>query len=267
MVKRSKFFCLFYVMLVVVAIFLSGCGLGIKSSPPPMVEDTEEEGFTPNYTSYIDGIGCSHVTKIMLVKQGRDNLGLAIGSFMTARNYQKNRTISATLDQLMGSVNWYCMENPQQSLTSALITIDKDLDKGLLKQAKPSGEKLMLTAVKPASKEPAKKTVKRQVVPAKKRQQVATKAKVKKQANLLPKRDPGGSHVVQVMSTQVLQEAVTFTQTLRKKGLPSYIVSVDLGPKGAWNRVLVGPYSNQEAAEKVARVLGKLKYNAFVRLR
>jgi cell division protein FtsN len=54
--------------------------------------------------------------------------------------------------------------------------------------------------------------------------------------------------VIQAISTSKRQEAMTARNTFIDQGLPAGIFEVDLGEKGKWYRVYIGPYDSEEEA-------------------
>jgi len=71
------------------------------------------------------------------------------------------------------------------------------------------------------------------------------------QAQSLVQRKTGsGAYAIQESSFQSRHKAERRAQHLEKKGLPVRVVSTDLGDKGKWYRVLVGPYASVDAARK-----------------
>ena len=67
----------------------------------------------------------------------------------------------------------------------------------------------------------------------------------------LPTVDPQGSFSVQVGSFAAAADAGKLKQQLVKKGYPAFMVEADLGNKGIWYRVRVGPYANGEKAKSM----------------
>ncbi len=66
------------------------------------------------------------------------------------------------------------------------------------------------------------------------------------------------SHVLQVASFKSPDEAGILLRRLEKKGYQPYIQQADLGSKGIWFRVFLGPYTSQEQA-KLAGISLKTK--------
>ena len=64
----------------------------------------------------------------------------------------------------------------------------------------------------------------------------------------MPKVVKGGDWVVQLFSSQSAADAGILRDKLNAKGYPAYIAEADLGTKGIWYRVLLGPYADKEAA-------------------
>jgi DedD protein len=78
----------------------------------------------------------------------------------------------------------------------------------------------------------------------------------------------GGALVVQAASFRTPEDAGTLKDKLTKKGFVAYIQKADLGAKGTWYRVLVGPYDDTEAAGKAAeRLKAEYHLSALVRKR
>ena len=81
----------------------------------------------------------------------------------------------------------------------------------------------------------------------------------------LPKRVAGGSHAVQIGSFSAAKDAIALKDKLLKEGYPAFMVEADLGAKGLWYRVRVGPYADAEQAKVAQRVLEKKeKIKGFV---
>jgi len=70
-----------------------------------------------------------------------------------------------------------------------------------------------------------------------------------------PAGNPGSGYVLQVASFRDAEGAEAFRQKLAAKGYPQYTESADLGAKGTWYRVYVGPVASKEAAEAQSRRL------------
>ncbi len=114
-------------------------------------------------------------------------------------------------------------------------------------------------SVKPASKEPPP-----QATPVPKREPVARTAPAP-QPDKAPAIDQEGRFVVQVGSFRSLDDARTLSGRLEKKNFPVFIQQADLGAKGVWHRVRIGPYAESAAAQKVvARLKREENIDAFV---
>ncbi len=111
--------------------------------------------------------------------------------------------------------------------------------------------------------------------------EVKTKAEAKPaslQLESLPKPKPkpttapaistDGNFVVQVASFRTSEDAGKLADRLKIYQLTTFIESADLGKKGVWYRVLVGPYENREKADQTAALLKeKERLSALVRQR
>ncbi|MBE0501827.1 MAG: SPOR domain-containing protein [Desulfuromonadales bacterium] len=74
------------------------------------------------------------------------------------------------------------------------------------------------------------------------------------------------SHVLQIASFRSPDEAGILVRRLEKNGYQPYIQQADLGSKGIWYRVFLGPYSSQEQAQTAAISLkAKEKLDSLVR--
>ncbi len=73
----------------------------------------------------------------------------------------------------------------------------------------------------------------------------------------LPVAVSGGSHAVQVGSFNAEKDARALQQKLMKKNYPAFVADADLGAKGRWFRVRVGPYADSDAANQVQKVLAE----------
>lgn len=94
------------------------------------------------------------------------------------------------------------------------------------------------TEVVPASVKPAPAKVTTSVKPTAK---IATTAKV-----------TAAPHVLQISSFRSPDEAGILVRRLEKKNYKPYIQQVDLGSKGVWYRVFLGPYASKEKAKTAA---------------
>jgi cell division septation protein DedD len=76
-------------------------------------------------------------------------------------------------------------------------------------------------------------------------------------ATILPAPDPKGSYAVQVGSFAAAGDAGAFRKKLLAKDYPAFVVEADLGAKGLWYRVKLGPYADAAAAKTVLQVVDK----------
>jgi cell division septation protein DedD len=82
-----------------------------------------------------------------------------------------------------------------------------------------------------------------------------------------PKASAGGSLVVQVAATRDQAEARRMVDRLKGKGYAASAERADLGAKGIWYRVSVGPYADRATADKAAAQLKQMKFSPMVRNR
>jgi len=87
-------------------------------------------------------------------------------------------------------------------------------------------------------------------------------------SRLRPEDDGEGAYLVQVASFRQAADAASLAERLAFKKYPAYAQEVDLGAKGVWHRVFVGPYpGNEEAARVVQRLQAEDKLTALIRKR
>ncbi len=80
-----------------------------------------------------------------------------------------------------------------------------------------------------------------------------------------PQVTSGGSHAVQIGSFGSAADAIALKKRLLQKNYPAFVVEADLGKKGLWYRVRVGPYADSVAAKQAQQLLAKKeKLNGFI---
>lgn len=73
-------------------------------------------------------------------------------------------------------------------------------------------------------------------------------------ALLMPKVVAKGSHAVQIGSFNSAKDALALKDAMLNKNYPAFMVEADLGEKGLWYRVRIGPYADAASA-KIAQQL------------
>lgn len=236
----------------------------------PQQEDYAEGVDNNAFTAYTDGNSCQQVGKLMMIDKGRNSLGLLVGAFMTGVNYQKERSTNVTAEQLLDLLSGYCKNNPKDTVTKAMIALDIEIDKGLKDVASVTTTREQKQAAKRTVK-PAKNTVKSTPTVSQKSQPVlpapkaASRAAKSQKLSHPAKAVPGGVLVVQVMSTQDVNEALKQVKTLKDQGFPAFIQTVNLNTSGVWNQVLVGSYDSHTTARQVAELLVQQNHKTFIR--
>ncbi len=71
----------------------------------------------------------------------------------------------------------------------------------------------------------------------------------------MPKVVPAGSHAVQIGSFGAATDAAALKQKMLDKDYPAFVVEADLGKKGLWYRVRIGPYADSAAAKSAQKLL------------
>lgn len=64
-----------------------------------------------------------------------------------------------------------------------------------------------------------------------------------------------GTHVVQVGSFGSAADAASLRQTMIDKGYPAFLAEADLGERGIWYRVRVGPYADSNTAGVARQII------------
>jgi len=83
-----------------------------------------------------------------------------------------------------------------------------------------------------------------------------------------PEPSSAGGFLVQAAAFRGSEDARGLQANLARKGFTSFVEEVDLGPKGKWYRVYVGPFTTAVAADgAVARLKTEEKLTAIVRKR
>lgn len=86
-----------------------------------------------------------------------------------------------------------------------------------------------------------------------------------KSVTVLPNVVPNGSHAVQIGSFNSAGDAIALKQKMLKKDYPAFVIEADLGKKGLWYRVRIGPYADTARAKQAQAVLEqKEKIKGFV---
>jgi len=131
----------------------------------------------------------------------------------------------------------------------------------------PEQPKKQKTTVKPPIDLPDQPVVKRQApaVAAANIEVPETPAPEAETALIMPKTDANGTYAVQVGSFAAASDAGAFKQKLLAKGYPAFVAEADLGAKGLWYRVKIGPYRDGDDAKSVLQLIdNKEQIKGFV---
>ena len=106
------------------------------------------------FRSFTSGVSCEQAIKSLDKKEGLSDFALLVSAFVTGTNYVKGRDSHADLKGMMVLTEKYCRDNPNQPVTSALIVLDKMLDRQLAQEKKADATKSAAPtpAAKPAAK-------------------------------------------------------------------------------------------------------------------
>ena len=86
-------------------------------------------------------------------------------------------------------------------------------------------------------------------------QQDAPTAAAADSAETLPPVTAQGTHVVQVGSFGSATDAASLRRTMIDKGYPAFLAEADLGERGVWYRVRVGPYADSNTAGVARKII------------
>jgi cell division septation protein DedD len=92
--------------------------------------------------------------------------------------------------------------------------------------------------------------------PRKKPAEVVVKTTESKQ----PKVVSNGTYAVQIGSFNSAGDAIALKKKMLAKGYSAFVVEADLGKKGLWYRVKIGPYKNSSAAQLAQKNLVKKEH-------
>lgn len=126
-----------------------------------------------------------------------------------------------------------------------------------------SGINLPPKEEKPVAEKPQEKKVPVKIKPQKVVKAVPEPAKVEAQVTAadMPKAIPpavaNGTFSVQVGSFSSVADAGRLKKSLAAKGYSAFIVEADLGAKGIWYRVRLGPYADADEAKKALLIADK----------
>lgn len=144
---------------------------------------------------------------------------------------------------------------PVQSPEPPVVSVDVRSDREPAQQAvvsKPAAETVVskpAPAVAVVASKPAPAVVKPKPQP----QPTATVAPQPKAVS--SSAVGGGSYIIQVASVQKADGAQDLSGRLSQSGYPAYVEKTDLGSKGVWYRVYVGPFASKTAADGAASTL------------
>ena len=71
----------------------------------------------------------------------------------------------------------------------------------------------------------------------------------------MPEVVSGGTHAVQIGSFGSVGDAIALKQKMLAKDYPAFVAEADLGKKGLWYRVRIGPYKDSSIAQLAQKIL------------
>lgn len=144
--------------------------------------------------------------------------------------------------------------------------VEEQLEKLTFYDNLPKGDQAPLGSginLPPEKHEPVKAVVKKETA-----QPVKVQTKPVPKPEIAPVAAAGGSFVVQVASFRTSEDANKLATRLKTYQMTTFLETADLGDKGVWHRVLSGPYSSRENADRAADLLRKKeRLSALVRQR
>lgn len=97
---------------------------------------TSYAGAESDFRDFTSGISCQNITAGLKTPAGRKDASLIVRSFITGANYVKNRDSGLNLKNMMVFLEKFCLNNPDKSLTVAMVSLDTVIDRGLARKAK-----------------------------------------------------------------------------------------------------------------------------------
>jgi len=121
----------------------------------------------------------------------------------------------------------------------------------------PPEEKKAAEPAQPPIDLPEQPIVKKKVAKVEKpvEKKVTPAVEAKSSTTGMPKVVANGSHAVQIGSFGSTTDALTLKKKMLSKGYPAFVVEADLGKKGLWYRVRIGPYRDGAAAKRAQKIL------------
>jgi hypothetical protein len=104
--------------------FLTILMIGFLFTASAYAEDNNRQ-----FRAFITGIPCGEVVKSLHQQEGSDKFALMIGSFISGSNYVKNRDSKMDLKGMLLITEQFCRQNPDLPATTALVFLDKSIDK------------------------------------------------------------------------------------------------------------------------------------------
>ena len=71
----------------------------------------------------------------------------------------------------------------------------------------------------------------------------------------MPEVVSSGTHAVQIGSFGSVGDAIALKKKMLAKDYPAFVAEADLGKKGLWYRVRIGPYKNSATAQIAQKIL------------
>lgn len=93
---------------------------------PAIAEETQSPS---KFRSYINDVSCGEIIKGLEDQAARRAYVLMVGSFISGTNYAKNRDSKVELQRMLILTEQFCRQNPEQPMMTAMIFLDKAIDK------------------------------------------------------------------------------------------------------------------------------------------
>lgn len=94
----------------------------LLASPAVAAEKTTFRAFTNNVT-------CAQMVSRLEQPEGVSAFALMVSAFITGANFAKGRDSSMDLKSMLTLTELYCRQNPEWSATTALVALDKVIDR------------------------------------------------------------------------------------------------------------------------------------------
>lgn len=81
------------------------------------------------FRSFLSGTSCGQMAAGLQNKQTQKEFVVMVGAFISGSNYAKGRDSRIDLKGMLLITEQFCRQNPKQTVTTALVSLDKAIDR------------------------------------------------------------------------------------------------------------------------------------------